>query len=310
MAKKEPFNLRIIIATRKPLLISIGLILVGIILLATLVIPQAQETFNLINQINAQKPKTTELKKKLASLENISANAEYAQVDIVEKALPSKKPLLELLKSLSLVSQSSGAEISKFQLSPGLVATDVAQLQKAAGSKNANYDDLEVTLKVIGTFKQIQDFLIQVEKVSPFTTVTEVQLNGQVDRSTLSDTQTKFQADIKTSTYFFTQPISVRVETPLPLIGEKERTVLSSLAAFVPTNLDNQTQVLGGGLEDLFGVKSFEDENQVETAIQKNTNLQATPTPTPRTQTSTTTQSSTTQGTTNQSTTATPTGAL
>lgn len=290
MNQKEPLNFKILLATRKPLLIAVGLGLICLILLFTLLIPQVTQIFDTTSKLSAETPKTDNLKKKLASLENISSVAEYAQVDVVEGALPSKKPLLELLMSLSTVAQLTGIEITEFELSPGLVATDSAELQKniTSTAKNKNFDSLQVKLQITGTFKQIQEFLIQVERAAPFTTVAEMQISGSVSDNSLAEDTVLFRAELVTETYFFTQPISVRVESPLPLIGTPEQSVLAALASFVPSNVVEQTEIRGGGLEDLFKVQPIEGANSIQ-ELQTILDARNTATPAPEASETTTT---------------------
>lgn len=254
--KFDQATIRILLATRKPFLFALGIGITAFILITAIMIPQIQETISLYGKLNAELPKTDLLKKKLAALESVVNTAEYAQIEIVDDALPSKKPLLELLMSLYTVSSQTGILIQQFQLSPGLVASDSTVLSNQPTNRSQDsYDSIEVNMNVSGTFKQIQEFLVQVEKASPFTTVTEMNITGELSGDTVADKQTRvFQADLTTKTYFFTQPISVRVETPLPVLAVKEQNVLAALASFIPNTLPEQKEIQGGGLEDLFGV--------------------------------------------------------
>ncbi len=258
----DKLNLRILMSTRQYLLYSIAIGLLVLVLILALLIPQFRESYSTYNKLQAEKPNTERLTKKLNALESIPATAEYAQIDIVDKALPSRKPLLELLMSLSTVSQNTGVQISSFDLSPGIVASDstIATTKKV----NKAYESLTVNLEIAGSFKQVQDFIIQVERVSPFTTVTEMQLAGQLDESKAADADQRFTANLTTETYYFTQSIAVRVDTPLPVLATAEQTVLAALAAFAPINVPDQTEVRGGGLDDLFKVSVTNDLQQLQ----------------------------------------------
>lgn len=244
---------KIIWATRKSLVLAMMLILGGLVLVSAVVIPQFQQTMELYRDMKKEEPKLEKLKQKLASLDQIQFSPEYAQIATVEEALPSKKPLLELMVGLSQVSQDTGAVVSEFQLSPGLVATDSTQLSTTS---KANYDQLQLDLVVEGTFKQIQDFLIGVERVSPFTTIVSMEIGNQINTNTdqfIADGENAiFSAKLKTETYFYTQPIQSRIDSPLPVLSSNELDVLSALTSFKPTDLPEQTDIRGGGLQDLF----------------------------------------------------------
>jgi len=262
----DKINLRILLSTRQFLLYTVGLGAIILILVSALLIPQAQVAYETFTEIQIEKPKTDKLTKKLSSLESITATAEFAQIDVVEKALPSKKPVLELLTGLSSVSQNTGVNIDKFDITPGLVATDEATVQELSKGIKP-YESLIVELEVSGSFKQVQDFIIQVERFSPFTTVTQMDLSGVLDESKAADVDQRFRAVLTTETYFFTQAIAVKIDTPLPLIAAPEQSVLSALAAFSPTNLQEQTEVTGGGLDDLFKSGTVTDTKLLETLL-------------------------------------------
>lgn len=260
--KVDKLNIRILMSTRQYMLYTVGLGALLLILAFALFIPQSQEAYATFSKIQKERPNTEKLDQKLAALNSIPATAEYAQIEIVEKALPSRKPVLELLTSLSTVSQNTSVVIESFDVSPGLVATDEASLKSAAKS-DKSYDSLKVNLEISGTFKQVQDFIIQVERVSPFTTVTQMDLSGELNEAKTADAEQKFKAKLVTETYFFTQSIAVRVESPLPIIAAQEQTVLSALAAFAPINVPIQTEVRGGGSDDLFKWVNAPDDQEL-----------------------------------------------
>lgn len=265
----DQVNIRILVSTRKFLLFTIALGVIAATLVLAVLIPQAQEAMNTISKLRSETPKTDALRKKSASLDSITGTAEYAQIEVVDEALPSKKPLLELLLSIRNVSQTTGARVTKFELSPGLVASDAAQLQKQERQNNKGFDSLSVDLEIAGSFKQLQDFLLKVEQVSPFTTVTLMEINGQLTDTTLQKADQEFKAKLTTETYFFTQPIAVRVEAPLPVLATPEQNVLRALASFAPSDLPEQKEVTGGGLEDPFSVKKLTNEEALQNLLIK-----------------------------------------
>lgn len=287
--KVDKINIRILMTTRQYLLYTVALGCLIMLLVGVLLIPQGQEAYDTFNKIQKEKPNTEVLTKKLASLDSITSTAEYAQIEVVDKALPSKKPVLELLTSLSTVSNNTGVVIQAFDLSPGLVSTQEAALlnkteSRSAPASNKAYESLRVNVEVAGTFQQVQDFIIQVERVSPFSTVTQMDLAGVLDEETAPDEEQLFKAVLMTETYYFTQPISVRIETPLPIIAAKEQSVLAALAAFAPINVLEQTEVRGGGLEDLFkSINEVSDQELLQDLINER-NAEATqdsPSPAP-----------------------------
>ena len=247
---------KIIWSTRRALVIAVALGLVMLVLVSAVIIPQFQQGMDLYNDLQSEKPALEKLKQKLAELENIAVSPEFAQVEVVEKALPSRKPLLELMVALGSVSQDTGTIVKKFELTPGLVASD-STTQKT--DSKANYDQLSLDLTIEGTFAQIQDFLLKVEEISPFTTIVSMEIGNQLNTNAEQFSQQveedpTFEAVLTTETYFFTQPISARIDSPLPKIAQREMDVLNFLASFKPTDLEEQNEIKGGGLEDLFQI--------------------------------------------------------
>jgi Tfp pilus assembly protein PilO len=244
--------------SRKFLVFAVALVLLEIVLIGTLLVPQVQEAYASYQKMQAEKPKLQKLLDKLDELESIEMNPDFAQVDVVEKALPSRKPLMELLLALSSVSQDTGIAIEQFELRPGLVATDSTQPTQQASSKGA-FDQLALDVMIRGTFDDIVAFLLKVEEVSPFSTITSMEIGNQINMNAegFEDLaqEAVFQAVLTTETYFFTQSIAARIDSPLPKLSEKERQVLSALASFVPTEAPVETEIRGGGSEDLFNLQ-------------------------------------------------------
>lgn len=264
MPEIQEQSLRLIIATRQPLLLSMAIV-VGIAgLIFAVMIPQGQEAWAEYQRIEQERPRLENYLSKVEQLDNLPFTPEFAQAEIIENALPSRNPLLELLVSLNSVSADTNVIVSSYDLSPGLVATDTTQLQQAARSQG--YDSLQLNLSVQGTFRDLQDFFRRVEEVSPFSTITSLQLSSQLtsETGTAPETQDQlFSAELVTETYFFTRPITVSYESPLPEITDADRVVLNALASFIPTELPSQTQIQGGGLEDLFQLRQNFDDIEV-----------------------------------------------
>lgn len=264
MTSFTEFNISIFLATRKQMATAIVLGVVAVGLLVFGFIPQIQQVLELRAELDKETPKLLQLERKLSDLENVKFTPEFGQADIVEAALPSKKPLLELMMSLSTIAVETGVVIQDFEISPGQIATDSAGLAaiqptvRDRGTSNA-VGYLEFEMEIEGTFPQVQEFLILIEKISPFTTINTLTLGVQGD--TNADDEQLIESRLATKTYFFTQPVKTTVEAPLPKLNNQDIVVLEELASFVSSDLPEQNEVLGGGLEDLFNVEELNFEN-------------------------------------------------
>jgi len=264
MPKLEQVNYKVFLSTRKNFVSSLAVSVVAALILLLALIPQIQQIFSIRSELEVEKPKLEKLDAKLAELDAVLFTPEYAQLDLVSEALPSKKPLLELLDSLNSAAQSSGVQITSFSINPGLVASDAAALAaKEAQKSNEDYDHLRLELKLTGQFQQIQNFMAAAERFAPFTSVTTFSLVEQNRDSGVEQFQPDAQVrtTMTTDTYFFTQSIKVTIDSALPKIGDTQRTVLTKLTELEASNLPSQNQIEGGGLEDLFGIEGYDFSN-------------------------------------------------
>jgi len=256
MKNQKPLNIEMIITNRRQMVIAVllGVVSFGLILFA--IVPQFREFLSLKSELDNETPRLVKLKQKLVELENIQFTPEFAQSEIVNDALPSKKPLLELLSSLSSIAAASSVQIKDFDLNPGIIASDTAELQAyyAKELSKDGIDTLDVSMNVVGSFENIQVFLINLEKISPFTTITTLSLNSQVRGDDFDQQERDMLAKLTTKSHFFTQTVSAAIEAPLPILSTKEQDVLKELASFSSSDLPEQLEIKGGGLEDLFGV--------------------------------------------------------
>ncbi len=233
-------------------------IAVAFIVLAGIV-TQVQEIISVNAEITKETPKLEKLQQKLVELQEVQFLPEYAQVELVNSALPSKKPLLELLTSLQSITSVNSVTISDFELSPGDIATSSAVAEaKAVRKVRGSIDQLTISLSIEGAEANVRQFLTQLEKITPFTTITQLSVERVEARG---DSELITKAKLTTDTYFFVKSVSATLEAPLPKIADKDREVLDSLASFVANDLPEQTTVTGGGLEDLFGVNPLVFEN-------------------------------------------------
>ncbi len=259
--RKKQFNYKIIWITRRKLVYSVGLVALAILLLVFAFYPQVKESLALQSKYKKEQPKLQKLQAKLTDLQTIDSTTEYAQADVVRAALPSNKPLLEFLTSLNSIAVASNIAVKDFALSPGSIATDSAEAATNKKSKNAdNVDTLDLEIEIEGTFDQLQQFLLDIEKISPFTTITQLSLGkgtSAADRST----DRIIGAKLSTSTYFFTQSIKATVDAPLPKLTATDRNVLTALSDFQEYDLPEQTEILGG-VADPFGINKLEILNQ------------------------------------------------
>lgn len=265
-AKKQEFNYKIIWITRRKLVYTVALVALGLAIIAFAIYPQIQESLSLQSLYSREQPQLEKLQAKLLDLRSIDSTTEYAQADIVNAALPSRKPLLEFLTSLNSIAVSNNITINNFQLSPGQISTESAGTTSQTRQRVASVDTLELELEIEGSFDALQKFLLDIEKISPFTTITRLSL-GQGASAADRGTNRPIKASLSTSTYFFIQSIKATVDAPLPKLTALDRNVLIALTQFQNYDLPVQTEIVGGGVEDPFGVDKLQILNEFRSQL-------------------------------------------
>jgi Tfp pilus assembly protein PilO len=265
-AKKQQFNYKIIWITRRKLVYTVALAVLGLAIVGFAIYPQIQESFALNTEYNREEPKVEKLQAKLKQLQSIDSTEEFLQKDLVNSSLPSKKPLLEFLTSLNSIAVANNITVGNFELSPGAISTDSADTDTRSSQQNASVDTLDLELEIEGSLDQLQQFLLDIEKISPFTTITKLSL-GQGATAADRETDRTIQAKLSTSTYFFTQSIKATIDAPLPSLTALDRNVLTALSEFQNYDLPVQTEIVGGGVEDPFGVNKLQFLSEFGSAL-------------------------------------------
>lgn len=259
------FNYRSLLTTRRFLSLTVAVVAISVLIIFMGIIPQFQNILEVQQQVSAESKDVDALQRKAAELQELPSSSLFAQADKLNEALPSTKPLLQLLTSLQAAGTQAQVNISEVDITPGTLATESAQTSSAPsraaaprGARNTPstptsnaYDTLDVDLTVNGTTEQINQFFSLIERVTPLTSITQISLQKQNRPNQVGNF---FSADVRVTTYYFTQSIRASTEAPLPPITADEEAIVNDISNFVTTPVSPQTQVTGGGLQDLFGV--------------------------------------------------------
>ncbi len=239
-------NFRLLWGTRKSFLGALGLLLLGAILIFFFIWPQATQAWENYQTWQKAKNKQEQLKKKLDDLLEIEKAPAFKYESLVNAALPDRKPLLELIQSLSVVSRETGVIINRFELSPGLVASDSAGLAQTVNGAAA----LSVEYAISGTFDQVNDFLKRLEEVTPFSTIVDLNIGSEITAAEGSGDN--FSASITSETYFFVGSVTTGQSTALPRLTDEAELVLQALDQYDPVVVNTGTEIMGGN-EEPFG---------------------------------------------------------
>lgn len=244
--------------------LALFLVLVSVVVILLVFWPQVQAIFGMIAKIKAEQKINISLEKKEIQLANLSSSAELIKIDQVNQILPAKKPLVEMLSAVNLVAAETRVVITGIELSPGKLATasgsTSAPAPASSTQKGRDYGTIEVALVVSGSLNQINQFLSQVEKIAPMTTVTNMSLNKISKPRTLDASLSanlvseNFEAKLTLVSYFFTKSVNASLEAALPELSAKENQLLTSLQDFRDPNQNRQLQLQPSSKTDLFSL--------------------------------------------------------
>jgi hypothetical protein len=261
--KLNTFNFKSLWGTRKNLGLALAFAFTGLSLFV-LAYNQTNGALAANRQLKTEQQKLTQLDRKAQELEQLKLSPEFAQADVINRVLPSHKPLLELLNNLNNVAGQTTVAITEFEINPGEIASDSTQATKqpAAKKKSTDFDQLDLKLTIVGDLAQIRNFMDLIERVSPMTTITSLSVDRQSGDTELSSAT---RADLALSTYYYTKSISSALSSPLPEISAREREVFQAILAFTPAELEAQTEIIGGSNTDLFGINGLNVTDLEET---------------------------------------------
>jgi hypothetical protein len=239
---------------RKYVVMAVGVLLLSVLILIVGVLPLLTLATETWQDWRAQREKVSALQTKVQEL-NLAASGEIVQAeDILTAALPSEKPVLALLSGVWEAAAAGQVELSNVQLSPGLISTDSAQLNTLSQNRTSipGVESLSLAVRVSGPLAGIQSFLGSVEHSLPFTSVEKLELKQRVIQGQPANPPS-FDAELLLVTYVFTQSVTATIDQQIPEMKPENLQVLSDLREYQIPVLRQPTELVGGGLEDLFG---------------------------------------------------------
>lgn len=258
---------RYLFQTRRFLVLAVVAGAVAALLVIFGIWPQVSAALEINSQLQDQNRTVAALEAKAQQLETVTNPELLENIEIVNALLPSKKPLLELLNSLNVVAGQTGVTYTGLELSPGSIASDSASLGDTGASRrpsvatgnSSDADTLEVKLRVQGTLEQLNQFFNLIERTSPISTITALSLTPQGRAAIFSDDDgevlpNSYEAEVTINTAYFTRAVAAAVDAALPTLTADQQQFLDEIAQFTVETLPEQQGIVGGGINDLFGV--------------------------------------------------------
>lgn len=244
-----------ILHARKYLVMAVGVVVLSVLIIVVGIVPLLTLSTQTWQDWRMQREKVSALQTKVREL-NLAASGEIVQSeDILTAALPSEKPVLPLLSGVWEAAAVGQVELSNVQLSPGLISTNSAQLLNTPSQNRTSIpgvESLSLSVRVSGSLAGIQTFLGSMEHSLPFTSVEKLELKQRVIQGQPVNPP-MFDAELLLVTYVFTQSVTATIDQQIPEMKPENLQVLSDLREYQIPALRKPTELVGGGLEDLFG---------------------------------------------------------
>lgn len=258
MTSLQPLTLTYIFSVRRYMVLAVGIGVVAILATVLITLPQVKATFDANNQRVQVNQKLVKLQRKVSQLQTATDPQFQSQTDLVNALLPSKKPLVETLSGINSAMVASEVQVKAVELSPGEVATDSAELEPDVNVTGPS-TDLLVYLTIEGSLEQLNRFFEAIERTTPLITITELTLSPLEGDGLLGGSQTvpvqPYSAKLTLAASYFIQNVSTTAEEELPTVSLDQQKIIDELASFTVIAPTVQPQVVGGGLEDLFGLE-------------------------------------------------------
>lgn len=262
LESSQEMNPKLLLNTRRFLFLTGILVLGGVALIGFAIKPQIEAILKSSKTISKDRQHFDNLTQKLNELKQIEFSAEFEQKDRVNEVLPSYKPVLEILYNLNQASQQNQVIIQELEFSPGKLATESAETTNSISANNEGYSPLKLNLTAEGKSEDLDNFLAIIERIAPFTTITELEISEQGQRTGQEQQpeveEERKSADMTIETYYYTNTITTKIDASLPSVGEEQMNVFETIQSFRPTQFEKPKEIKSDDIEDLFGIEGFD----------------------------------------------------
>ncbi|OGD62572.1 hypothetical protein A2160_06025 [Candidatus Beckwithbacteria bacterium RBG_13_42_9] len=190
--------------------------------------------------IQENQQKVSNLKKKLSFLEETNQAALQQQVVAVENVLPSYKPALNLLLSLSKLAHKEKVILSGITINPGKIEeltdeTENLSLERSrAGSAVPTLKDFTIDFTIEGTLSQLGVFITELEKTTPIMKIEKLSLSLPDNQPGVRSGSGPAKIGLTVKVFYQKPPTSLgAVADPLVELTAEETKIAKRLSEFV-----------------------------------------------------------------------------
>ena len=172
---------------------------------------------------NRQKKNLAVLERKSQLLRSLDKKEVGKRVQKLEEVFPSEKPVLNLIASLIQLAQEEGVAFSGVELRPGKIKQP--EKKKKKEEKEESKEELQefaIDFNINGELANITSFISGLEKTAPLMKIVDIGLSLKGSNASLG-VYVYYQA--------FPEFIG-SIDNPVPLLSEKEQTVLEEITDY------------------------------------------------------------------------------
>jgi len=156
-------------------LLSVAVIWISLMLVF---IPQTKQVLELREDLETDQERLERVTRKATVLGGLDEASTNSIFEVVERVLPSQKPAFSVLASLRDLSVESDVSVSKFDFSPGSLATESAKKgKKKAQVRLGGLASFPMELNLTGSVEGINRFLQGLDAMAPLVSVEDISLD-------------------------------------------------------------------------------------------------------------------------------------
>ncbi|MBL7158919.1 type 4a pilus biogenesis protein PilO [Candidatus Microgenomates bacterium] len=212
-------SLKLDLTRLKEIFIPLLVLLVTVFLTAKFLYPKIIQITEFHQQLKKNEVQVESLEKKANLLENQKNDNLLGSFEKLQQILPNEKDVAGLLVSFEFLKKDSDVVFGKFDLKPGLLATESAQ-------KTSQQQEFEFQITLSGAYENLVSFLKRVENAAPITSIEKAQITFQSGKEDV-------RANLQLRAYYFPlEEEKLKMESPLPVLSSSLKQVHEQLLKF------------------------------------------------------------------------------
>ena len=215
----KPQSLKLTLARLKEIFIPLMVLIVIVFLTSKFLYPKIIQITKLYQQLKKNEAQVENLEKKANLLENQKNDNLLTSFEKLKQILPEEKDVAGLLVSLESLKKDSNISFERFDLKPGLLATESAEALSLQ-------QEFKFQITLLGTYENLINFLTKLENTAPIVSIEQTQIAFQSGKE---DVKTNLQLK---AYYFPLKEEQLKIESPLPALSSSLKQTHEQLLKF------------------------------------------------------------------------------